>query len=119
MKKIATVLFFALLSTSLFAQTDKMKEQAKELAAKMNSEIISENPALALSDKQLTEVADLIAQRSQAFTQASKAESDEQKRKEAQKEVVKPFNKKIFTEVLSKEQKMALDTARNKAKGSK
>lgn len=116
MKKLASVLFFALLSTGLFAQTDKMKEQAKELAAKMNSEIVSENPALALSDKQIKEIADLISQRSHAFTQATKAESDEEKRKEAQKEVIKPFNKKIFTEVLSKEQKIALDAARNKAK---
>ena len=119
MKKLATVLFFALLSTTLFAQTDKMRENAKTLAAKMNSEIISENPALALSEKQLSEVADIIAQRSQAFTDVNKTEKDEEKRKEAQKEVVKPFNKKIFTEVLSKEQKMALDTARNKAKENK
>lgn len=119
MKKLVSVLFFALLSTGLFAQTDKMKVQAKGLAAKMNSEIISVNPTLALSDKQLADAADLIAQRIQAFTDVNKTEKDEEKRKEAQKEVVKPFNKKIFTEVLSKEQKMALDTARNKAKENK
>ena len=119
MKRLTTVLFFALLSISLFAQTDKMREQATALAEKMNTEIISENPALALSEKQKTAIAEVIAQRSQAFTDLNRTEKDEEKRKEAQKEVVKPFNKKIFTELLSKEQKTALDAARNKAKDKK
>lgn len=115
MKKLVAVLFFALLSSSLFAQTDNMKEQATTLTEKMNSEITSENKTLALSDKQKTEISELIAQRIQAFTQTGRAEKDADKRKEAQKEAVKPFNKKIYTEVLSREQKMALDAARAKA----
>jgi hypothetical protein len=119
MKKLTTVLFFALLSTSLFAQTDKMRGQAKVFVEKINSEIISENPTLVLSDKQKAEIAEVMAQRSQAYNDVSKAEQDEAKRKEAQNEVVKPFNKKIFGELLSKEQKAALDTARNKAKAQK
>ena len=119
MKRITTVLFFALLSTTLFAQTDKMREQAILLADKMNAEIISENPALALTEAQKTQISEIIAQRSQAFTNASKTEKDEELRKEAQKAAVKPFNQKIFTEILSKEQKLALDTARKKLKNEK
>lgn len=119
MKRITTVLFFALLSTTLFAQTDKMREQAITLTEKMNADIISENPALALSEAQKTQISEIIAQRSQAFTSVNKTEKDEEKRKEAQKAAVKPFNQKIFGEVLSKEQKLALDTARNKAKDKK
>lgn len=116
MKRITTVLFFAFLSTTLFAQTDKMKEQAIILTEKMNADIVSENPSLALSETQKTQITELIAQRSKAYTDVSKTEKDEEKRKEAQKSAVKPYNQKIFTEILSKEQKLALDTARNKLK---
>lgn len=115
MKRFKIVLFFAFLSTSLFAQTDKMSEQSAKLVEKMNMEIMSINPALGLSDAQKVEIGKLITERSIAFGDATKNEKDIEKRKEVQKEVVKPFNKKIFSEVLSKEQKVALDTAKSKA----
>ena len=119
MKRFKIVLFFAFLSTGLFAQTDNISVQATKLVENMNKQIISENPALALSEKQKTEIGILMTERSIAYGDASKAEKDEEKRKEAQKEVVKPFNRKIFGEVLSKEQKVALDTARSKENGGK
>ncbi len=116
MKRFKTVLFIAFLSTSLFAQTDKMREQAITFVDKLNTEIVSENSTLALSEKQKTEIGELIAQRMQAYTDLNKTEKDKEKLIEAQKEVVKPYNKKIFGEIITKEQRLALDNARKKSK---
>lgn len=52
MTRFKTLLVFVVLSTNLFAQNVKMIERANTLIEEINTQIISEDKALALSENQ-------------------------------------------------------------------
>lgn len=55
----------------------------------------------------------------QAVKDLKKSETNEEKRKEAQKAINKEYNQKIYGEILSKEQRLVLRDVKIKLKGKK
>jgi len=119
MIRFTTLLVFVFLSTNLFAQNNKMKERANVLVEEMNSQIISEDKGLSLSENQKINIGELMTQRMQAVKELKKSEENEEKRKEVQKALNKEYNQKIYSSILSKEQRLALREARKKIKDKK
>lgn len=119
MIRFKTLLVFVVLSTNLFAQNNKMIERANTLVEEINTQIISEDKALALSENQKINIGELMTQRIQAVKDLKKSETNEEKRKEAQMAINKEYNQKIYGEILSKEQRLALRDAKSKLKGKK
>jgi len=119
MIRFTTLLVFVFLSTNLFAQNNKMKERANVLVEEMNSQIISEDKGLSLSESQKINIGELMTQRMQAVKELKKSEENEEKRKEVQKALNKEYNQKIYSNILSKEQRLALREARKKIKDKK
>jgi len=119
MIRFTTLLVFVFLSTNLFAQNNKMKERANALVEEMNSQIISEDKGLSLSENQKINIGEIITQRIQAVKDLKKSESNKEKRKEVQKALNKEYNQKIYSNILSKEQRLALREARKKIKDQK
>ena len=112
MTKLLTCLFFIFLSTNLFAQNDKMIQRANERVEEINSLIISEDKALALTETQKSTMKDLFAQKMKALVAFNK--SDEKDSKEARNAFQKKHNVKIFNETMSKKQLTAFYNARKK-----
>ena len=119
MIRFTTLLVFVFLSTNLFAQNNKMKERANILVEEMNSQIISEDKGLSLSENQKINIREIITQRIQAVKDLKKSESSKEKGKEVQKSLVKEYNQKIYSKILSNEQRLALREARKKIKDKK
>ena len=119
MIRFTTLLVFVFLSTNLFAQNNKMKERANVLVEEMNSQIISEDKGLSLSENQKINIREIITQRIQAVKDLKKSESSKEKGKEVQKSLVKEYNQKIYSKILSNEQRLALREARKKIKDKK
>jgi len=74
MIRFTTLLVFVFLSTNLFAQNNKMKERANVLVEEMNSQIISEDKGLSLSESQKINIGELMTQRIQAVKDLKKSE---------------------------------------------
>ena len=60
-----------------------------------------------------------MTQRMQDVKELKKSEENEEKRKEVQKALNKEYNQKIYSSILSKEQRLALREARKKIKDKK
>jgi len=118
-KIIRFTALFVFLSTNLFAQNNKMIERANTLVEEMNSQIISEDKTLALSENQKLNIRELTTQRMQAIKDLKKSEANKEKRKEAQKAINKEYNQKINSKILSKEQRLAFRDSRKKIKDKK
>ena len=112
MTKLLTCLLFIFLSTNLFAQNDKMRQRANVQVEEINSLIMSEDKALALTEDQKTTMKDLMAQKIQALVAFNK--SDKKDDKEAVSAFHKKHNVKIFRENMSKEQLTAFYNGRKK-----
>ena len=110
MTKLLTCLLFVFLSTSLFAQNDKMIKRANERVEEINSLIISEDKALGLTETQKTTMRDLMAKKIQALVAFNK--SDKKDSKEARNAFQKKHNVKNFNETMSKNQIRAFFNAR-------
>ena len=110
MTKLLTCLLFVFLSTSLFSQNDKMIKRANERVEEINSLIISEDKALALTETQKTTMKGLMAKKIQALVAFNK--SDKKNSKEARNALQKKHNAKIFNEIMSKKQLKAFYNAR-------
>ena len=114
MTRLFTCLLFIFLSTTLFAQNDKLKQSVIKEIENLNSLIISEDEALALTEDQKTKMIDLTVQKRlevQAFKKSDKIDDNE-----VLKAIQNKYNVQIFNETLSKEQKAALKNARKKKK---
>ena len=119
MSKCTTVLLFMFLSTNLVAQNEGIIKNAKGALAEINSLIVSEDANLALSETQQVEIEKLLVERMIKIRDLKKSEPDEKKFKEARKPILDEYNKKIFVESISKEQRMAYQAANKKAKVKK
>mgnify|MGYP006936360992 FL=1 len=90
-------------SATVFAQSDKLKAKATEKVEQLNNEIIASDESLALSDMQKSEIHQIHVERIMAARKAEKSGvSDEDK-----KAIQKRYFKKIYNDVLTKEQKKA------------
>lgn len=104
MKKIIfTLMLCFTVSATVFAQSDKLKAKATEKVEQLNNEIIASDESLALSDMQKSEIHQIHVERIMAARKAEKSGvSDEDK-----KAIQKRYFKKIYNDVLTKEQKKA------------
>lgn len=112
--KLLTCLLFIFLSTTLFAQNDKLKQSVIKEIENVNSLIISEDESIALTEDQKTKMIDLTVQKRLEIQTFKK--SDKKDDNEALKAIQNKYNVQIFNETLSKEQKVALNNARKKKK---
>lgn len=120
MKKLIFIcLLFVGLSATGFAQSDKMKEKANAAIEKLNKDLVGIDKSLALTEDQKTKIYDIQINRLKELKEIQKAESDKEKRKEISKPVNKKYYKMIYTEVLTKKQRMERSEARKKNKGNK
>lgn len=113
MKKIiiASILFIGF-SINGFAQSDKMKESAKEKVEELNSEILSGDKSQGLSEEQKTQIYSIHLERLKELKQAKKEGADN----DTNKEINKKYFQKIFKEVLTKEQMKARKESKEKNK---
>lgn len=114
MKKIMTVcIFFLGISLTGFAQSEDIKQQAKEKVNEINDQIISVNEFLELTDDQKGEIQSILEKRLK--------EIDKAKRKGMGKNEIKKISKKYFQkihkEVLNSKQKEAIKQAKERMKG--
>lgn len=114
MTRLFTCLLFIFLSTTLFAQNDKLKQSVIKEIENVNSLIISEDESIALTEDQKTKMIDLTVQKRLEIQTFKK--SDKKDDNEALKAIQNKYNVQIFNETLSKEQKVALNNARKKKK---
>lgn len=113
---IAAFLFTA---NTGFAQSAKANGKAVEKTNKLDEQIKSENPALALSETQKEQIVALQAERMSAINAFKKSNSDKEAVKAKSKELNKALNAKINGEILTAEQAQAIKNSRKKTKGQK
>jgi hypothetical protein len=111
MKKILfTCLLLIAFTSTGFSQSEKLKEKATELVEKLNSQITAGDESLALTDEQRDQVSTIHIERIK--------ESRKAKKNGASDEDVKAINKKhfkrIYEEVITKEQKQARKKGKEK-----
>ena len=115
MKKLVFIcLLFVGLTATGFAQADKLKEKANATIEKLNKDLVSIDESLALTEDQKAKIFDIQMNRLKELKKIQKAESDKEKRKELSKPVNKKYYKMIFSDVLTKEQRMERSKARKK-----
>lgn len=115
MKKLVFIcLLFVGLTATGFAQSDKMKEKANAAIEKLNKDLVGIDESLALTEDQQAKIYDIQINRLKELKKIQKAESDKEKRKELSKPVNKKYYKMIYSEVLTKEQRMERSKARKK-----
>lgn len=104
MKKIilAIVLIVGFSSVTL-AQSEKLKEKAMEKVEELNAEIVAGDASLALTDLQKEQIQQIHVDRIKETRKLRKDGAAKEDIKAANKK----YFKKIFTEVLTKEQKKA------------
>lgn len=113
MKKIiVTCILFLGLGLTGFAQSEKVKEKATQKVEELNKEIMAEDPSLALSEEQKSQVYEIHVKRIMATRKANKSEASEEDKKAIQKS----YFKKIYSEVLTKEQRKARKAGKEKTK---
>lgn len=104
MKKLLfTLLLIGAMSVSAHAQSDKIKEKAAEKTEELNAQIIAGDPSLALSDEQKEKLTAIYTEMLMDVKMLRKEDGDQEEMKEARK----AYNKRIFGEILSKEQRKA------------
>lgn len=101
--KILPILLFLIVSTVSFAQQDKLKQKAIDLVTELNENIVKSDAALALTDQQKEKITELHIARLKESRKVKKANAT----KEEMKAVNKKYYKQIFSEVLTKEQRLA------------
>jgi len=113
MKKIVYIFTLLLgLSFTGHAQSEKIKEKATEKVEQLNNEIIASDESLALSDMQKSEIHQIHVERIKAVRKARKAVAE----KEELKEINKKYYQKIFTDILTKEQRKTRKSGKGKSK---
>lgn len=101
MKKIIiTTILFLSIAISGFAQSDKMKESAKEKVEALNKEILDGNKTLGLTDAQKIKIYNIHIERMKEIRKANKEGAD----KDEKKEINKKYFQKIYKDILTKEQ---------------
>lgn len=96
---------------SLPAQSKKMVAKAEAKAVSMNEAISGVDETLALSDEQMASIQQLYVEGLQKMNAARKSADTKEAGKEAVKPIRKELNKRIRKEILTKEQRKALNAA--------
>jgi len=114
MKKLVfTLLLVVGFATTSFEQKKgKLAEKAAEKVEMLNKQITSVDKTLALSKEQVMQITELQMSRMKEVKVLKKAKAE----KEAIKAVNKKYNKKIYKDILTKEQMKARKVAKEKAK---
>ena len=102
-----------------FSQSDKVMSKAIEKTDKVDSQLKSENPALALSESQREQIIALQVERMNEVSAYRKSNSNKEEVKAKAKELNKAVNAKVNSEILTPEQLKAYKAARKKMKASK
>ena len=111
MKKIIfTSLLLIGFTISGFAQSDKIKEIATERVEELNAQIIKGDPSAALTDNQKEEITTIHINRIKEYRKTKKAGGSD----DELKAVNKKYFKQIFSEVLTKEQRLANKAGKDK-----
>ena len=120
MKSINFLLFIAAILFTCntgFAQSSKANDKAVEKANKLDEQLKSENPALALTEAQKEKIVALQVERMNEVSAFRKSNSDKEAAKAKSKELNKAMNAKINSEILTAEQAQAQKDYRKKMKG--
>jgi len=105
-KTILTFLFVLGLVVTTTAQ-NKIETTAQEKVDELNTELISVDPSLALTEAQKAQIFEIHVQRIKEARNVNKTEQDKEKIKELRKGVNKKYFQKIYKDVLTKEQSKA------------
>ena len=122
MKLINFILVIAallLIGNTGFAQSTKAEKKAAKSIDKLDSELKSENPSLALTESQKEQITALQLQRSEEISAFRKNNSNEVEVKAKSKELNKAIKTKIKNDILTAEQAKAQKDYRKKMKGEK
>ena len=107
MKKFAFTLIFVLgVITTSIAQ-NKVESKAQEKVDELNTELVSIDPSLALTEDQKEKIFKLHVDRIKETRKIYKEEKDKEKAKELAKPVNKKYFQTIYKDVLTKEQRQA------------
>jgi len=122
MKLINSLLVIAallLVGNTGFAQSSKANSKAVEKTNKLDSELKSENPDLALTETQKEQIVALQVERMNEVAALRKSSSDKEAAKAKSKELTKAMNAKIKSDILTPEQVNAQKAYRKKRKAQK
>ena len=122
MKLINSLLVIAallLVSNTGFTQSSKANSKAVKKTEKIDSELKSENPALALSESQKEQIIALQIERTNEVSAYRKNNSNKEEVKAKTKELNKAMNAKIRNDIFTEEQAKAQKDYRKKMKGKK
>ena len=108
-----------LLCNTGFSQSNKANSKAVEKTDKIDIELKSENPALALSESQKDQIIALQVERMNEVSAYRKINSNKEEVKAKSKELNKAMNSKISKDIFTVEQAKARKVYRKKMKGSK
>ncbi len=108
-----------LIANTSFAQSSEARNKAVISTDKLDSQLKSENPALALNDSQKEKIVALQIQRMAEVSAYRKNNSDKGEVKAKSKELNKAMNAKISKEILTPEQAKAQKEYRQKMKAKK
>lgn len=115
MKKLAFTLIFVLGLISTSVAQNKVETKAQEKVDELNTELVSIDPSLALTEDQKTKIFKIQVQRIKESRKIYKEEKDKEKAKELAKPINKKYFQTIYKDILTKEQRQA----RMKAKKNK
>jgi len=102
-----------------FAQSSKASSKAIKATDKIDIQLKSENPALALTKSQREQIIALQTQRSEEMSAFSKSNSNKEEIKAKKKGLNKAMNAKINKDILTPEQAKVKKDYRKKMKGKK
>lgn len=119
LKFILAIAALFLISNVSFAQSDKAHNKAIKSTDKLDSELKSENPDLALSESQRVKVMALQTERMEELAAFRKNNSNKEEIKAKSKELNKAMKAKVDKEVLTPEQVKAQKEYRKKKRAQK
>lgn len=114
MKKLAFTLIFVLGLISTSVAQNKVETKAQEKVDELNTELVSIDPSLALTEDQKTKIFDIHVQRIKESRKIYKEEKDKEKAKELAKPINKKYFQTIYKDILTKEQRQARMKAKKK-----
>lgn len=116
MKQLVLIFGMVLFASVLFGQSAKMQEKAAEKATEINELIVSVDEDLALSEEQMTKITAVQLEKMTEVRKVKKGEADEEEKKEQVKAINKKYAKMINQEILTKDQRKAMQEAKKAAK---
>lgn len=118
MKFLVSILIVFLAVSAGFAQNKQNLKKANEKVEELKQQLVAINPELTLTKAQEDLIREVHLQKMEDIKLINQSEEAEEVKDQKRKEIYKNSSKKINNEILTKEQRKALNEAKSKEKSS-